>query len=90
MRSQALRTYIFSHIHDVVVTAATTCVDSHNNTLLTESVMRNLVDEVDLDDQDSFGYFYSKFVLVCGFFFLVCFNGVKDMTRKYKNRRILK
>ena len=84
-----LHTYFFSHIHDVVVTAATTSIDSHNNTLIRESVLKNNVEEIDLEDQDSFAYFYTKFMFVCGIFFISCFNGVKSTVKYYKNRKIL-
>ena len=87
--SQDLHSYFFSHIHDVVVTAATVSIHSHNNSMLTESVLRNTVEEIDLEDEDSFIYFYSKFVLVCGFLFISCFNGVKKAVKYYKNRRVL-
>ena len=84
-----LRSHVLSHIHDTVVTAATTSMDSHNNTQVKESVIRNLVEETDLSDEDSFAYFYTKFLFVCGSLFIACFNAVKKTVKYYKNRRIL-
>jgi hypothetical protein len=54
-----------------------------------ETVMKNHVEEIDLEDQDSFAYFYSKFVLVCGFLAISTFNGVKKIYKMYKNRKVL-
>ena len=85
-----LHTYFFAHVHDLVVTAATTSIDSHNNSIIRDHVFKNTVQEIDLDDQDSFAYFYTKFLFVCAFFFLSCFNGVKAVVKYYKNRKILK
>ena len=85
-----LHSDFFSHVHDLVVTAATTSIDSHNNSIIRDHVFKNTVQEIDLDDQDSFAYFYTKFVFVCAFIFLSCFNGVKSVFKYYKNRKILK
>jgi hypothetical protein len=52
--------------------------------------MRNLVEEVDIGDEDSFLYFYTKFVILCGAIFIATFNGVKSAVKKYRSRRILK
>jgi hypothetical protein len=84
-----LNSHVLSHIHDTVVTAATTSMDSHNNTYVKESIVRNLVEETDLGDEDSFAYFYTKFIFVCGSLFIACFNAMKKTIRYYKNRRIL-
>jgi hypothetical protein len=87
--SQNLHNYYFSHIHDLIVTAATTSVESHNKSHLMASVMKDHVEEIDLEDQDSFAYFYTKFVLVCGFLAISTFNGVKKLYKTYKNRKFL-
>ena len=84
-----LHSHVLSHIHDTVVTAATTSIDSHNNTYVKESIVRNLVEETDVGDEDSFAYFYTKFIFVCGSLFIACFNAMKKTIRYYKNRRIL-
>ena len=84
-----LNSHVLSHIHDTVVTAATTSMDSHNNTYVKESIVRNLVEETDVGDEDSFAYFYTKFLFVCGSLFIACFNAMKKTIRYYKNRRIL-
>ena len=89
MKCMHLHSYVLSHIHDTVVTAATTSMDTHNNTHVKESIIRNLVEETDLGDEDSFAYFYTKFLFVCGSLFIACFNGVKRTVKYYKNRRIL-
>lgn len=85
-----MNSYFFQHVHDLVVTAATTNINSHNNTFLHESVLRNLVEEIDIGDEDSFLYFYTKFVILCGSIFIATFNGVKSAVKKYRSRRILK
>jgi hypothetical protein len=87
--SQDIHSYYFSHIHDLIVTAATTSIDSHNNTFLIEKVLANSVEEIDLEDQDSFAYFYTKFVLICGFLGISSFKTVKAIYKYFKFRKIL-
>ena len=84
-----LHSTFFSHVHDLTVTAATTNIDSHNKTYIKEAILKNLVEEIDLNDEDSFMYFYTKFIIVCAVLFITAFNSVKSVVKKYRRRSLL-
>ena len=89
VKSCELHSTFFSHVHDLTVTAATTNIDSHNNTYIKEAVLKNFVEEIDLNDEDSFMYFYTKFVIICAVLFITAFNSVKSVVKKYRRRSLL-
>lgn len=89
MKACELHSTFFSHVHDLTVTAATTNIDSHNNTYIKQAVLKNLVEEIDLNDEDSFMYFYTKFIIVCAVLFITAFNSVKSVVKKYRRRSLL-